>query len=77
MVLVMSNFGLLILSVYPPDYYLFVSMPTAYGVDVAFSYKYNEHHGVCNKDGLAICPGFMTTHVIPVCFLVRGLILLE
>ncbi|KAM5556445.1 actin-related protein 5 [Rosa sericea] len=37
----------------------------AYGVDAAFSYKYNQHHGVCNKDGLAICPGFMTTHVIP------------
>ncbi|PON60995.1 Actin-related protein [Trema orientale] len=37
----------------------------AYGVDAAFSYKYNQQHGVCAKDGLAICPGFCTTHVIP------------
>ncbi|KAK4277951.1 hypothetical protein QN277_015865 [Acacia crassicarpa] len=37
----------------------------AFGVDAAFSYKYNQHHGVCNKDGLAMCPGFTTTHVIP------------
>ncbi|XP_028776185.1 actin-related protein 5-like isoform X1 [Neltuma alba] len=37
----------------------------AFGVDGAFSYKYNQHHGVCNKDGLAMCPGFTTTHVIP------------
>jgi hypothetical protein len=45
-----------------------ISTPAAYGVDAAFSYKYNQHHGVCDKDGLAICSGFMTTHVIPVCF---------
>ncbi|XP_024021552.1 actin-related protein 5 [Morus notabilis] len=37
----------------------------AYGVDAAFSYKYNQQRGVCNKDGLAICPGFTTTHVVP------------
>ncbi|XP_012088943.1 actin-related protein 5 isoform X2 [Jatropha curcas] len=37
----------------------------AFGVDAAFSYKYNQQHGVCDKDGLAICPGFTTTHVIP------------
>ncbi|XP_022635120.1 actin-related protein 5 isoform X2 [Vigna radiata var. radiata] len=37
----------------------------AFGVDAAFSYKYNQQHGVCNKDGLALCPGFNTTHVIP------------
>ncbi|PON44772.1 Actin-related protein [Parasponia andersonii] len=37
----------------------------AYGVDAAFSYKYNQQHGVCAQDGLAICPGFCTTHVIP------------
>lgn len=37
----------------------------AFGVDAAFSYKYNQHLGVCNKDGLAMCPGFTTTHVIP------------
>ncbi|XP_015876828.2 actin-related protein 5 isoform X1 [Ziziphus jujuba] len=37
----------------------------AYGVDAAFSYKYNEQHGVCDRDGLAICPGFTATHVIP------------
>ncbi|CAL0307634.1 unnamed protein product [Lupinus luteus] len=37
----------------------------AFGVDAAFSYKYNEQQGVCAKDGLALCPGFITTHVIP------------
>ncbi|KAM7265143.1 hypothetical protein ACFE04_017886 [Oxalis oulophora] len=37
----------------------------AFGVDAAFSYVYNQHHGVCDKDGIAICPGFSTTHVIP------------
>ncbi|KAF5467325.1 hypothetical protein F2P56_017158 [Juglans regia] len=37
----------------------------AFGVDAAFSYKYNQQLGVCDKDGLAICPGFTTTHVIP------------
>ncbi|KAB5538795.1 hypothetical protein DKX38_016328 [Salix brachista] len=37
----------------------------AFGVDAAFSYKYNQQHGICEKDGLAICPGFTTTHVIP------------
>ncbi|CAN0909536.1 Actin-related protein 5 [Linum grandiflorum] len=37
----------------------------AFGVDAAFSYKYNQQQGVCNQDGLAICPGFNTTHVIP------------
>ncbi|XP_065871702.1 actin-related protein 5 isoform X2 [Euphorbia lathyris] len=37
----------------------------AFGVDAAFSYKYNQRHGICDKDGLAICPGFTTTHVIP------------
>ncbi|KAM7270723.1 hypothetical protein ACFE04_029937 [Oxalis oulophora] len=37
----------------------------AFGVDAAFSYVYNQRHGVCDKDGIAICPGFSTTHVIP------------
>ncbi|XP_020237379.1 actin-related protein 5 [Cajanus cajan] len=37
----------------------------AFGVDAAFSYKYNQQQGVCDKDGLAMCPGFTTTHVIP------------
>ena len=41
---------------------------TAFGVDAAFSYKYNQQLGVCDKDGLAICSGFTTSHVIPVCF---------
>ena len=44
----------------------FCSFMTAFGVDAAFSYKYNQQHGICDKDGLAICPGFTTTHVIPV-----------
>lgn len=57
--------------------YFSISLPTAYGVDAVFSYKYNQHHGVCNKDGLAICPGFMTTHVIPVCLHGVGFLLLE
>lgn len=46
----------------------FLSTISAFGVDAAFSYKYNQQLGVCDKDGLAICPGFTTTHVIPVCF---------
>ncbi|KAG8380737.1 hypothetical protein BUALT_Bualt06G0047200 [Buddleja alternifolia] len=37
----------------------------AFGVDAAFSYKYNHQLGVCNSDGLAICSGFNTSHVIP------------
>lgn len=37
----------------------------AFGVDAAFSYKYNQQLGVCGKDGFAICLGFTTTHVIP------------
>ncbi|XVF83705.1 hypothetical protein PTKIN_Ptkin16aG0512400 [Pterospermum kingtungense] len=37
----------------------------AFGIDAAFSYKYNQQHRICEKDGLAICPGFTTTHVIP------------
>ncbi|KAK7300736.1 hypothetical protein RJT34_11585 [Clitoria ternatea] len=37
----------------------------AFGVDVVFSYKYNQQQGVCAKDGLALCPGFTTTHVLP------------
>lgn len=37
----------------------------AFGVDAAFSYMYNQQQGICDKDGLAICPGFTTTHVIP------------
>ncbi|KEH34721.1 putative Actin family [Medicago truncatula] len=37
----------------------------AFGVDAAFSYKYNQQRSVCDKDGLAMCPGFATTHVIP------------
>ncbi|KAI5407404.1 actin-related protein 5 isoform X1 [Lathyrus oleraceus] len=37
----------------------------AFGVDASFSYKYNQQRSVCDKDGLAMCPGFATTHVIP------------
>uniref|UniRef100_M4F113 Actin-related protein 5 n=1 Tax=Brassica campestris TaxID=3711 RepID=M4F113_BRACM len=37
----------------------------AFGVDAAFSYKYNQRHGKCQKDGIVICPGFTTTHTIP------------
>ncbi|KAF6137826.1 hypothetical protein GIB67_040534 [Kingdonia uniflora] len=37
----------------------------AFGVDAAFSYKFNEQLGICNKDGLAICSGLNTSHVIP------------
>ncbi|KAI3959642.1 hypothetical protein MKX01_018141 [Papaver californicum] len=36
----------------------------AFGVDAAFSYKYNQQLGICDKDGLAICAGFTTTHVM-------------
>ncbi|CAN6442734.1 unnamed protein product [Victoria cruziana] len=37
----------------------------AFGVDAAFSYKYNQHLGMCNNDGIVICSGFMSSHVIP------------
>ena len=47
---------------------VFLSTISAFGVDAAFSYKYNQQLGVCGKDGLALCPGFTTTHVIPVWF---------
>lgn len=43
----------------------FLHVTAAFGVDAAFSYKYNQQHGICGEDGLAICPGFSTTHVIP------------
>ncbi|KAL8170538.1 hypothetical protein V2J09_022342 [Rumex salicifolius] len=36
----------------------------AFGVDTAFSYTYNQQHGVCNRDGLAICSGFNTSHFL-------------
>ncbi|GKB13764.1 ankyrin repeat-containing protein [Tanacetum coccineum] len=42
---------------------------TAFGVDVVFSYTYNQQCGICDKDGLAICSGFNTSHVILVCSL--------
>ncbi|KAJ0702732.1 hypothetical protein HanPI659440_Chr14g0542951 [Helianthus annuus] len=32
-----------------------------------FSYKYNQKLGICDRDGLAICSGFTTSHVIPIC----------
>lgn len=44
----------------------------AFGVDAAFSYKYNQQLGICKDIGLAISSGFTTSHVIPVCF--RGLL---
>ncbi|XP_055831460.1 actin-related protein 5 isoform X1 [Solanum dulcamara] len=37
----------------------------AFGVDAAFSYKYNQQLGICNDTGLAISSGFTTSHVIP------------
>ncbi|KAL2923146.1 Actin-related protein 5 [Bienertia sinuspersici] len=37
----------------------------AFGVDAAFSYTYNQRLGNCDKEGLAVCSGFNTSHVIP------------
>lgn len=37
----------------------------AFGVDAAFSYKYNQQLGICKNTGLAISSGFTTSHVIP------------
>ncbi|KAL5986968.1 Actin-related protein 5 [Asimina triloba] len=37
----------------------------AFGVDAAFSYKNNQKTGLCYDDGLAICAGFTTSHIIP------------
>lgn len=38
----------------------------AFGVDAAFSYKYNQRLGNCDNDGIVICSGFNTSHVIPI-----------
>ncbi|KAJ7533619.1 hypothetical protein O6H91_13G057200 [Diphasiastrum complanatum] len=38
----------------------------AFGVDGVFSYGHNRQLGVCESDGLVICSGHMTTHVIPI-----------
>ncbi|XP_059628111.1 actin-related protein 5 isoform X2 [Cornus florida] len=37
----------------------------AFGVDAAFSYKYNQQLGFCDPNGLAISSGFTTSHVVP------------
>ncbi|KAK9070513.1 hypothetical protein SSX86_010915 [Deinandra increscens subsp. villosa] len=37
----------------------------AFGVDAAFSYKYNQQLGICSGNGIAVCSGFTTCHVIP------------
>ncbi|XP_020577704.1 actin-related protein 5 [Phalaenopsis equestris] len=37
----------------------------AFGVDAAFGYKFNQQHGICWEDGLAIYSGFATSHIIP------------
>ncbi|KAJ6799115.1 actin-related protein 5 [Iris pallida] len=37
----------------------------AFGVDAAFSYKFNQQLGICNEDGLAIYSGLSTSHAIP------------
>ena len=39
---------------------------SAFGVDDAFSYKYNQKLGNCGEDGLAISCEFGTCHVVPV-----------
>ncbi|GER34939.1 actin/actin-like family protein [Striga asiatica] len=44
---------------------LILYFTAAFGVDAAFSYKYNQQFGICSNDGLAICSGFNTSHVIP------------
>lgn len=37
----------------------------AFGVDAAFSYKFNQQKGICSDDGLAVSSGFTTSHIIP------------
>ncbi|KAF3333647.1 actin-related protein 5-like isoform X1 [Carex littledalei] len=37
----------------------------AFGVDAAFSYKYNQNLGICAEDGIALSVGYMTSHSIP------------
>ncbi|KAK9154325.1 hypothetical protein Sjap_001805 [Stephania japonica] len=37
----------------------------AFGVDTAFSYVYNQQLGICDRDGIAICSGFSTSHAFP------------
>jgi hypothetical protein len=41
---------------------------SAFGIDDAFSYKYNQKLGNCGEDGLAISCEFGTCHVVPVSF---------
>ncbi|XP_042378950.1 actin-related protein 5-like isoform X1 [Zingiber officinale] len=38
----------------------------AFGVDAIFSYKLNQQYGRCYEDGLTVCSGFSTSHVIPI-----------
>ncbi|XP_039144473.1 actin-related protein 5 [Dioscorea cayenensis subsp. rotundata] len=37
----------------------------AFGVDAAFSYKFNQQLGICDEDGLVVCSGLTTSHVFP------------
>ncbi len=41
---------------------------TEFGSDGMFSYAYNQRLGLCESDGLLVCSGHTTTHVIPVSF---------
>lgn len=57
----------ILVSCYPIITFIIFTL-AAFGVDAAFSYKYNQQLGICDKDGLVISSGFNTSHVIPVWF---------
>ncbi|EFJ08550.1 hypothetical protein SELMODRAFT_131582 [Selaginella moellendorffii] len=38
----------------------------AFGMDGVFSYSHNRKIGNCDSDGILVCSGYTTTHVIPI-----------
>eukprot|EP01018_Ginkgo_biloba_P023446 Gb_24010 [translate_table: standard] len=46
----------------------------AFGIDATFSYKYNQQLGKSDSDGLVVCLGLTTSHVIPV---IKGELVVE
>ena len=55
--------------IFQPCSFLIAPVPnffSAFGIDAAFSYKYNQGLGTCKDAGIAICSGSNTSHVIPV-----------
>lgn len=49
-------------------YLIYEAWFAAFGVDAAFSYKFNQQLGICDEDGLVVCSGLTTSHAFPVGF---------